>query len=337
MYVKVESLWAWAILATKMLRIRTVLMMWLFMALGDAATKTTTHLDWRLAPLALIIALLFINATSVNDLADEEIDKVNLPGHRLRPLTGGTAKSKLRRLGVVAGIIAGLIALTIGPAVVGLVIAAILMNWAYSRPPLRISYRGILAPLFLALCYVAIPFLIGASLNLDDWPPRVFGLLVGLYVTFIGRVILKDFRDVEGDRQFGKRTFLVRHGQRLTCQVSAAAWLAGDIIIIGLFLRSDLWFTLLLQPLVLAVLWTLNRLAHEARLDQQLVLVSLVGRLGNAMALLLLTILTLGQYGYSLAQKIWLVLMVAALMAYACYLLARQYLTAETAQTALAT
>ena len=37
-------------------------------------------------------------------------------------------------------------------------------------------------------------------------------LLAGLYVGFIGRILLKDFRDVRGDALFGKRTFLVRHG-----------------------------------------------------------------------------------------------------------------------------
>lgn len=36
-------------------------------------------------------------------------------------------------------------------------------------------------------------------------------LLAGLYAGFIGRIVLKDFRDVRGDALFGKRTFLVRH------------------------------------------------------------------------------------------------------------------------------
>jgi hypothetical protein len=39
----------------------------------------------------------------------------------------------------------------------------------------------------------------------------------GLYVGFIGRIMLKDFPDVRGDALFGERTFLVRHGWRATC------------------------------------------------------------------------------------------------------------------------
>ena len=52
-------------------------------------------------------------------------------------------------------------------------------------------------------------------------------LLAGLYVGFIGRILLKDFRDVRGDALFGKRTFLVRHGRRTTCRLSAVLWTAG--------------------------------------------------------------------------------------------------------------
>ena len=52
-------------------------------------------------------------------------------------------------------------------------------------------------------------------------------LLAALYVGFVGRIVLKDFRDVVGDRLFGKRTFLVRHGRRTTCVLSAACWVGG--------------------------------------------------------------------------------------------------------------
>ena len=46
-------------------------------------------------------------------------------------------------------------------------------------------------------------------------------LLAGLYAGFVGRILLKDFRDVRGDALFGKRTFLVRHGRGATCTLSA--------------------------------------------------------------------------------------------------------------------
>jgi 4-hydroxybenzoate polyprenyltransferase len=54
-----------------------------------------------------------------------------------------------------------------------------------------------------------------------------------LYVGFIGRILLKDFRDVVGDAMFGKRTFLVRHGRRATCALSVGCWTLGTALLVG--------------------------------------------------------------------------------------------------------
>lgn len=53
-----------------------------------------------------------------------------------------------------------------------------------------------------------------------------------LYLGFIGRILLKDFRDVRGDALFGKRTFLVRHGRRATCAVSAGCLVTGNCAVV---------------------------------------------------------------------------------------------------------
>jgi 1,4-dihydroxy-2-naphthoate octaprenyltransferase len=42
---------------------------------------------------------------------------------------------------------------------------------------------------------------------------------------------LKDFRDVRGDALFGKRTFLVRHGRRATCALSAVFLVVGVAVL----------------------------------------------------------------------------------------------------------
>ena len=86
------------------------------------------------------------------------------------------------------------------------------------------------APLALPACYVAVPYLVGVlsargHVRVSDLP-----LLAALYVGFIGRIILKDFRVVRGDALFGKRTFLVRRGRVSTCRVSAALWSAGTAL-----------------------------------------------------------------------------------------------------------
>jgi 4-hydroxybenzoate polyprenyltransferase len=66
----------WLSLAYKMLRPRTVVMMLMFAAIGDAATKATSDFDYRFGLMALFLGCLFIVATTMNDIADEEIDKL---------------------------------------------------------------------------------------------------------------------------------------------------------------------------------------------------------------------------------------------------------------------
>ena len=65
----------------------------------------------------------------------------------------------------------------------------------YSLPPLRLSGRGTLTSALLPLGYVAVPYLTGAfssGAGITELSPR---LLIGLYLGFMGRLVLKDFRD----------------------------------------------------------------------------------------------------------------------------------------------
>ena len=74
---------------------------------------------------------------------------------------------------------------------------------------------------------MAVPYLLGIFAVRGSVSRADLLLLAGLYAGFIGRIVLKDFRDVRGDALFGKRTFLVRHGRRATCRLSAAFLVAG--------------------------------------------------------------------------------------------------------------
>jgi 4-hydroxybenzoate polyprenyltransferase len=60
---------------------------------------------------------------------------------------------------------------------------------------------------------------------------RIRGYYLGLYFAFIGRLLLKDFRDVKGDQLYGKKTFLLCYGAKITCLVSGFFWVVGTTII----------------------------------------------------------------------------------------------------------
>jgi hypothetical protein len=92
-----------------------------------------------------------------------------------------------------------------------------------------LAKRGVLASLVLPAGYVAVPFLLGVLSAGRGIFPVDLVLLAGLYIGFMGRIVLKDFRDVRGDAMFGKRTFLVRHGRRRTCAFSALFLTVGTL------------------------------------------------------------------------------------------------------------
>lgn len=312
----------WLSLAYKMLRPRTVLMMLLFAAIGDAATKQTSAYDYRLVLIPVLLGCLFIGATTVNDIADEEIDKINLASDKRRPLAVSSAQKKhLRTLNIMAFVVAILIAAAMKPVLVILVLFATGLSYIYSMPPIKISHRGFLAPLLLPINYVLLPFLIGTSLNPGGWDKQVGILLLGLYVSFIGRIILKDFRDIKGDTLYGKRTFLVRYGAKKTCEVAGIAWVLGDLTVSSIFISAESLLVILLQPFVVSIIFTLYRLSDEKQLIRQLTLVNLVGRLGNSVALSILTVLTLRFYDYGAFKDGVLLFLVAIVSVYASYFL----------------
>jgi 4-hydroxybenzoate polyprenyltransferase len=178
------------------------------------------------ALIPVIGSLLF--AVAVTDLADERIDRVNLPADARRPLVAGTGTRV--EMSIVAGISAvfalGASFMLHWPAPL-IVAGGLAFTAAYSMRPVRIADRGVIAPMLLPAGYVAVPYLLGILAVRGTLDRIDLLLLAGLYAGFIGRIVLKDFRDVRGDALFGKRTFLVRHGRRATCRLSAAFLVLG--------------------------------------------------------------------------------------------------------------
>jgi 4-hydroxybenzoate polyprenyltransferase len=275
----------------RMLRLRTVLLILLFVAVGDAATKQSpSTFQPRLIVVFFTLSAWYVFSTSVNDLADEAIDQVNLKGNLERPLANKRiGRAGLWRLALVACVVALTLSLLIGRQAIYLTTASLVLSYIYSQPPIQISRRGILAPLLLPIGYVVFPVLLTAKVNGATSIDSQFTLLTaGLYMSFAGRIILKDFRDLKGDARFGKRTFIVRYGAVKTCLVSATAWAIGFSLMVWRFRDWPLLIFLLI-PFLLAIFYFLKKLASEKILDRQINLVGLIGRLGNSTALLTLT------------------------------------------------
>jgi 4-hydroxybenzoate polyprenyltransferase len=243
-----------------------------------------------LVRVMLVLGPFLVYSAVINDLADARIDAVNLPGDARRVLAAGRAHR--RQLWVVAALgLAGTLsaALAVSRVAAVVVAAGLAVSTAYSLGPVRLAQRGILASLALPACYVAVPYLLGVLVGRQTLTAADLPFLVALYVGFIGRIILKDFRDVRGDALFGKRTFLVRHGRVATCLVSATCWVVASLMVVVMSPhRSPAMVVSTLAGAALAV-WLLRLLAADPghRADERLIsALAIVGRGTVVVALL---------------------------------------------------
>jgi 4-hydroxybenzoate polyprenyltransferase len=173
---------------------------------------------------------------------------------------------------------------------------SVVIGALYSLPPAMLSYRTFLAPLTLAVAYVGIPYwagvvVVGESLLTSDLP-----LMMSLSLLFAGRIILKDFRDREGDAAFGKPTFLLTYGKKANCLASLCALCAGDALLAA-SLADRWWLAALLQLYVVSMAIMLYRLyGSSSRKDEQLS-IGVGAKMGNGLLVTLLGALILSNQG----------------------------------------
>ena len=280
-----------------LLRFRVAVMIVLFMLLGAAWHRGLTSIDALVLLMVLALASSYVSATSVNDIADREIDEINHPGDRGRPLVTGAARTAdLWVLFVVSSVLAVALGLAAGAGAAGIMLLSVVIGALYSLPPARLSYRTFLAPLTLAVAYVGIPYwagvvVVGESLQTTDLP-----LLTALYLLFAGRIILKDFRDREGDAAFGKPTFLLKYGKKSTCLASLCALSAGDALLIA-SLADRWWLAALLQLYIVSIAIMLFRLYRERSSKDEQLSIGVGARMGNGLLVTLLGTLILSNQG----------------------------------------
>jgi 4-hydroxybenzoate polyprenyltransferase len=255
-----------------------VLLLSLYAAVGVAGAGDTGYLALGTVLVAVLGFLLF--SVAVNDLADEPIDRVNLAGAKGRPLvTGAATGSDMVLLAAVGAVCALAAAAWLGVGVLLTTAAGLAASYAYSVRPIRIADRGSVAALTLPACYVVVPFLDGFLAADGRFAPSDALLLAGLYLGFLGRILLKDFRDVRGDALFGKRTFLVRHGRVATCRLSAAMGVVGAVLVSSSQGSASLAVGYALATAVsLALLRGLADEAHPRHDELRIAALAIVGR-----------------------------------------------------------
>ena len=270
--------------AVKFIRLKILATCSLIILLGSLSAGSVSY---KTLLAVIIFAIIYIHAASLNDYTDREIDEINLPEAKDRPLVTRLISEKaLWKIHYAAGTIAFILSIFYGIPAIIMTVVVLMFNYAYSLKPFRITDRGILAQFTLPFVYVIYSFYLGYwSLATTAVFPLL--LVTGLYSGFIARLFLKDFRDIKGDSEFGKRTFLIRYGIKRTC---FASWLFGFIALVSLVLATNLFpaTLIVLIPGHIATIFLLIRLSHTSRIKSQMKLIAGLAKIGNISVLAVL-------------------------------------------------
>jgi 4-hydroxybenzoate polyprenyltransferase len=297
----------------RLLRYRVAVMLALFMLLTAAIHGGVSAHPWTLAAGALALAASYVSATSTNDLADRDIDAINHPTSIGRPLiTGGAAPKDMWRIFILASALAVVIGFLMSLWAGIIMILSISVNILYSLPPFRLSYRTFIAPISLGIAYVGVPYFLALALTESRFGPSDLGWFVGLYFLFIGRIILKDFRDRKGDRKFHKPTFLLQYGKTATCLFSLVCLVIGGGLVISKIISSG-WVVVVTLVYLLAIASMLYRLYLSDDSESEQISIGVGARLGNGLLVSLLAIEILIHAGSSImVQQVTTILLAVA-------------------------
>ena len=271
-----------ASLFVRMVRWRVAVTLWFFLLIG-AAAQGPLRPGVALLLAAVSLAASYVVATTVNDIADRDVDRVNHPRDPGRPLvTGAASERDLWRTNAIAAPLALATAALAGGPVLAVSGASLAIGYAYSLRPIRLSYRTWLAPTILSVAYAIVPYALGllaAGGRID----RIDVLLcAALYSLFLARINLKDFRDRAGDAAYGKPTLLLAHGKTVTCAVTGIALLVGCAALVAALGGHPgvVAIVSLFGAVILSRLWRLWRTSDPR--DEQIA-IGLGAKMGNGL------------------------------------------------------
>jgi 4-hydroxybenzoate polyprenyltransferase len=179
--------------------------------------------------------ILYMAGTTLNDIFDFHIDKINMP---YRPLQSGRLGKK--EASIFSGslyVIAILLSASLGFEVLIIMILLIVLTIFYSFPPIVLSRRSLVANVTLSICTILMPALGGGVLAIKSFflPFGFWIFFISMTIMFIFITILKDFKDVEGDKKLHKKTFVISVGHKTSFSISIFGTLLFFLLVTYLF------------------------------------------------------------------------------------------------------
>lgn len=174
---------------------------------------------WHTEPAvvaAVVTALGTAAGNSVNDYYDADIDAVNRPD---RPIPSGRIHRR-DAAALAAALFAVALAATVAllpPLAVAIGVVNLVLLVVYSSHLKRLPFVGNAAVAFLA----GSAFLFGGAAVDNAWDTVVlFGIAA---LVTLGREVVKDLEDVEGDREMGARTVPIAWGRKYALALAAGS------------------------------------------------------------------------------------------------------------------
>lgn len=215
----------------------------------------------------LILLALHSLATVQNDIEDFEIDRAN---NRKSILQKGSLTIHDAKLYVQALAFLAIVSALLSPhrrlhliAIAGLLAIA----WLYNVNPVRASKKPLLSIFTMGVCYGALPFIYGYFVAQGNITTNYFfAFVLFLFLARISTSIMKDYKDIAGDKAFHKDTFYLDYGRKTTGWTSifssAIAYIGLLTILIALRPKTNiLFFIMLVLVGLLALRNIIQRLA----------------------------------------------------------------------------
>jgi 4-hydroxybenzoate polyprenyltransferase len=182
---------------------------------------------------ALMAAVFNAGNNALNQIYDLEIDRVNKPK---RPLPGGRLSlTEAWSFTIACYVVAFTLAWFVAPGgrreCFWIVVAAAVLTYVYSVPPLRTKRLGIWANVTIAIPRGVLLKVAGWSAVKTVWgvEPWFIGGIFGLFL--LGASTTKDFADMEGDARGGCRTLPIRYGVRRAAWMISPSFVAPFLLI----------------------------------------------------------------------------------------------------------
>jgi 4-hydroxybenzoate polyprenyltransferase len=222
-------------------------------------------LDWRLPVVLAANFMTVCFAFMVNDIEDAELDALH-PGKRLRnPIASGelTRPWAHTAAGCVAILTVAIGALLGGWALL-LVLAGLVLGWAYSWQLLRLKAVPIADLIAHTLMLAGIQFLVGYfTYAQGDW--SIWPVFAAFMLTSAYGELYNELHDLEIDRLGGLRTTAVVLGRTLT-QVLMYTFLAGSVVLVALSIWEQLVpLEVVAIPVLVLLIALLRQPQHDAR------------------------------------------------------------------------